>query len=170
MEKVGNEGVITVEKSKTTETTFDVVEGMQFDRGFISPYFITNAEKVEVILENALILISDKDKPLKDLIPLLEQVAKSASPILVIAEDVDAEALATFIVNQLRGVLKSCAIKAPGFGDRRRAMLQDIAVLTGGQVVSEELGLKLESINIDQLGRAKRIVIDKDSTFLQFAA
>ena len=165
MEKVGNEGVITVEESKTTETTLEVVEGMQFDRGFISPYFITNAEKMEAILENALVLISDKKiSALKDLIPLLEQAAKSASPILVIGEDVDAEALATLIVNQLRGVLKSCAVKAPGFGDRRKAMLQDIAVLTGGQVVSEELGLKLESINIDQLGRAKRIVVDKDST------
>jgi len=165
MEKVGNEGVITVEESKTTETTLEVVEGMQFDRGFISPYFITNAEKMEAILENALVLISDKKiSALKDLIPLLEQVAKSASPILVIAEDVDAEALATLIVNQLRGVLKSCAVKAPGFGDRRKAMLQDIAVLTGGQVVSEELGLKLESMNVDQLGRAKRVVVDKDST------
>ena len=165
MEKVGNEGVITVEESKTTETTLEVVEGMQFDRGFISPYFITNAEKMEAILENALVLISDKKiSALKDLIPLLEQVAKAASPVLVIAEDVDAEALATLIVNQLRGVLKSCAVKAPAFGDRRKAMLQDIAVLTGGQVVSEELGLKLESMNVDQLGRAKRIVVDKDST------
>jgi chaperonin GroEL len=165
MQKVGNEGVITVEESKTTETTLDVVEGMQFDRGYISPYFITNAEKMEAILENALVLISDrKISALKDLIPLLEQVAKSASPILVIAEDVDGEALATLIVNQLRGVLKSCAVKAPGFGDRRRAMLQDIAVLSGGQVVSEELGLKLESISVEQLGRAKRIVVDKDNT------
>ncbi len=165
MQKVGDDGVITVEESKTTETTLDVVEGMQFDRGFISPYFITNAEKMEAILENALVLISDKKiSALKDLIPLLEQVAKSASPILVIAEDVDGEALATLIVNQLRGVLKSCAVKAPGFGDRRKAMLQDIAVLTGGQVVSEELGFKLESISVDQLGRATRIVIDKDNT------
>jgi chaperonin GroEL len=165
MEKVGNEGVITVEESKTTETTLDVVEGMQFDRGFISPYFITNPEKMEAVLEDADVLISDrKISALKDLIPLLEQIAKAARPVLVVAEDVDGEALATLIVNQLRGVLKSCAVKAPGFGDRRKAMLEDIAVLTGGQVISEELGLKLESVGLDQLGRAKRVVIDKDNS------
>jgi chaperonin GroEL len=165
MEKVGNEGVITVEESKTTETTLDVVEGMQFDRGFISPYFITNPEKMEAVLEDASILVSDrKISALKDLIPLLEQLAKAARPVLVVAEDVDGEALATLIVNQLRGVLKSCAVKAPGFGDRRKAMLQDIAVLCGGEVISEELGLKLESVGLDQLGRAKRVVIDKDNT------
>ena len=165
MEKVGNEGVITVEESKTTETTLDVVEGMQFDRGFISPYFITNTDKMEAVLEDALILICDrKISALKDLIPLLEQVAKAARPLLVLAEDVEGEALATLIVNQLRGTLKSCAAKAPGFGDRRKAMLEDIAVLTGGQVISEELGLKLESVTFDQLGRAKRIVVDKDNT------
>jgi chaperonin GroEL len=165
MEKVGNEGVITVEESKTTETTLDVVEGMQFDRGFISPYFITNAEKMEAVQEDALILICDKKiSALKDLIPLLEQVAKAGRPLLVLAEDVEGEALATLIVNQLRGTLKSCAAKAPGFGDRRKAMLEDIAVLTGGQVISEELGLKLETVNFDQLGRAKRVVVDKDNT------
>jgi chaperonin GroEL len=165
MEKVGNEGVITVEESKTTETTLDVVEGMQFDRGFISPYFITNAEKMEAVQEDALILICDKKiSALKDMIALLEQVAKAGRPLLVVAEDVEGEALATLIVNQLRGTLKSCAAKAPGFGDRRKAMLEDIAVLTGGQVISEEVGLKLETVNFDQLGRAKRIVVDKDNT------
>jgi chaperonin GroEL len=165
MEKVGNEGVITVEESKTTETALDVVEGMQFDRGYISPYFITDAEKMEAVLEDALVLISDrKISALKDLIPLLEQIAKGGRPVLVVAEDVEGEALATLIVNQLRGVLKGCAVKAPGFGDRRKAMLQDIAVLTGGQVISEELGLKLENVEIGQLGRAKRVVADKDNT------
>ena len=165
MEKVGNEGVITVEESKTTETTLDVVEGMQFDRGFISPYFITNTDKMEAVLEDAQILICDrKISALKDLIPLLEQVAKAARPLLVVAEDIEGEALATLIVNQLRGALKSCAAKAPGFGDRRKAMLEDIAVLTGGQVISEELGLKLESVTFEKLGRANRVVVDKDNT------
>ena len=165
MDKVGGDGVITVEESKTTETALDVVEGMQFDRGFISPYFITNPEKMEAVIEDALILISDrKISVLKDLIPLLEQVAKSARPLLVVAEDVEGEALATLIVNQVRSALKSCAVKAPGFGDRRKAMLEDIAVLTGGQVVSEDLGVKLEHVAIEQLGRAKRIVVDKDNT------
>jgi chaperonin GroEL len=165
MDKVGGEGVITVEESKTTETALDVVEGMQFDRGFISPYFITNPEKMEAVMEDALVLISDrKISILKDLIPLLEQVAKSARPLLVVAEDVEGEALATLIVNQVRSALKSCAVKAPGFGDRRKAMLEDIAVLTGGQVVSEDLGVKLEHAAIEQLGRAKRIVVDKDNT------
>jgi chaperonin GroEL len=164
MDKVGGEGVITVEESKTTETALDVVEGMQFDRGFLSPYFITNPEKMEAVLEDALVLISDrKISILKDLIPLLEQVAKTARPLLVVAEDVEGEALATLIVNQIRGALKSCAVKAPGFGDRRKAILQDIAVLTGGEVVSEDLGLKLEHVVIEQLGRAKRVVVDKDN-------
>jgi chaperonin GroEL len=165
MDKVGGEGVITVEESKTTETILDVVEGMQFDRGFLSPYFVTDAEKMEAVFENALVLISDrKVSALKDLIPLLEQVAKSGRPILVVAEDVEAEALATLIVNQIRGALKSCAVKAPGFGDRRKAMLQDIAVLTGGMVVSDDLGLKLENVSVEQLGTAKRVVVDKENT------
>jgi len=165
MERVGNEGVITVEESKTTETVLEVVEGMQFDRGFISPYFITNAEKMEAVLEDALVLVCDrKVAALSDLIPLLEAVAKSAKPMLVIAEDVEGEALATLIVNQLRGNLKSCAVKSPGFGDRRKAMLQDIAILTAGQVIAEELGLKLETATIEQLGKAKRIVCSKDTT------
>jgi chaperonin GroEL len=165
MEKVGNDGVITVEESKTTETVLEVVEGMQFDRGYISPYFITNPERMEAVLEDARILLCDhKIAALKDLIPLLEQVAKTARPLLVIAEDIEGEALATLIVNQLRGVLKSCAVKAPGFGDRRKAMLQDIAVLTGGQVISEELGLKVEAALAINLGVAKRVVIDKDNT------
>ena len=165
MERVGNEGVITVEESKTTETVLEVVEGMQFDRGFISPYFITNGEKMEAVLEDALILVCDrKIAALNDLIPLLEQVAKSAKPVLVIAEDIEGEALATLIVNQLRGNLKSCAVKSPGFGDRRKAMLHDIAILTGAQVIAEELGLKLETATLDQLGKAKRVVCDKDTT------
>jgi len=165
MEKVGGEGVITVEESKTTETALDFVEGMQFDRGFLSPYFITNPEKMEAALEDPYILLSDrKISALKDLIPLLEQVAKSGRPLLVIAEDVESEALAGLIVNQLRGSLKSCAVKAPGFGDRRKAMLQDIAELTGATVVSEDLGLTLEKVTEEQLGRAKRAVIDKDDT------
>jgi chaperonin GroEL len=165
MEKVGGEGVITVEESKTTETVLDVVEGMQFDRGYLSPYFITNAEKMEAVLEDAFVLLCDrKISALKDLIQLFEQVAKSGRPLLVVAEDVEAEALATLIVNQLRGTLKSCAVKAPGFGDRRKAMLQDIAELTGGQVIAEELGITLEHAALEQLGRAKRVVVDKDDT------
>jgi chaperonin GroEL len=165
MERVGGDGVITVEESKTTETTVEVVEGMRFDRGFLSPYFITNPEKMEAVIEDALVLISDrKISALKDLVPLLEQIAKSASPILVVAEDVEGEALAMLIVNQIRGALKSCAVKAPGFGDRRKAMLQDLAVLTGGQVISEDLGLKLEHVTMEQLGNGKRVVIDKDNT------
>jgi len=165
MEKVGGEGVITVEESKTTETVLEVVEGMQIDRGFISPYFITNAEKMEAVLEDAFVLLSDrKVGNLKDLLPLLEQVAKVGKPILFVAEDVEGEALATLIVNQIRAVLRSCAVKAPGFGDRRKEMLQDMAVLTGGQVIAEELGLKLEDAQLVQLGRAQRIVVDKDHT------
>ena len=167
MEKVGNEGVITVEESKTTETTLDVVEGMQFDRGFLSPYFITNPEKMEAVLEDAYVVLSDrKISSLKDFVPLLDQVAKSGRPLLVIAEDVEGEALATLIVNQIRGSLKSCAAKAPGFGDRRKAMLQDMAVLTGGMLIAEELGLKLENMTLKELGQAKRVVIDKDTTTL----
>jgi len=165
MEKVGGEGVITVEESKTTETVLEVVEGMQIDRGFISPYFITHAEKMEAVLEDAFVLLSDrKVGNLKDLLPLLEQVAKVGKPILFVAEDVEGEALATLIVNQIRAVLRSCAVKAPGFGDRRKEMLQDMAVLTGGQVIAEELGLKLEDAQLAQLGRAQRIVVDKDHT------
>src|SRR6516162_4429727 len=160
MDKVGGEGVITVEESKTTETALDVVEGMQFDRGFLSPYFITNPEKMEAVMEDGFILLCDrKITALKDLIPLLEQVAKAGRQLLVVAEDVEAEALATLIVNQIRGALKSCAVKAPGFGDRRKAMLQDMSELTGGQVISEELGFKLENVTIEQLGRAKRVVV-----------
>jgi len=165
MEKVGNDGVITVEESKTTETTLEVVEGMQFDRGFLSPYFVTDAEKMEAVLEDAYVLLSDRKLGiLKDMIPLLDQVAKAGRPLLIVAEDVEGEALATLIVNQIRGALKSCAVKAPGFGDRRKAMLQDMAILTGGMVISEELGLKLENVTLAELGRAKRIVVDKDNT------
>jgi chaperonin GroEL len=167
MERIGPEGVITVEESKTTETTLEVVEGMQFDRGFLSPYFVTDPEKMEAVMEDAVVLISDrKIGVLKDLVPLLEQVAKSARPLLLVAEDVEGEALATLIVNHLRGSLKCCAVKAPGFGDRRKAMLEDIAVLTGGKVVSEELGLKLETTAIGDLGRARRVVVDKDTATL----
>jgi chaperonin GroEL len=167
MEKVGGEGVISVEESKTTETTLDVVEGMKFDRGFISPYFVTDAERMEAVLEDPFVLLCDhKIGALRDLIPVLEQVAKSGRPLLIVAEDIEGEALATLIVNQLRGVLKGCAVKAPGFGDRRKAMLEDIAILTGAQVISEELGLKLESVTLQQLGRAARVVADKENTTL----
>ncbi|HQR55559.1 MAG TPA: chaperonin GroEL [Burkholderiaceae bacterium] len=165
MEKVGGEGVITVEESRTTDTTLDVVEGMQFDRGFQSPYFITNAEKMEAVLEDVVVLLSErKIGNLADFLPLLDQVAKAGRPLLVVAEEVEGEALATLIVNQIRGILKSCAVKAPGFGDRRKSMLQDMAVLTGGQVLSEEAGMKLESMTLAQLGRARRVVADKDTT------
>jgi chaperonin GroEL len=165
MEKVGGEGVITVEESKTTETVLDVVEGMQFDRGFLSPYFITDPENMEAVLEDAIILVSDrKIGTLSDMLPLLEQVVKSARPLLVVADDVEGEALATLIVNRVRGVLKCCAVKAPGFGDRRKAMLQDLAVLTHAEVISDELGSKLESATIAQLGHANRIVVDKENT------
>ncbi|HTY93262.1 MAG TPA: chaperonin GroEL [Steroidobacteraceae bacterium] len=167
MEKVGGDGVITVEESKTTETTLDVVEGMQFDRGYLSPYFVTDTNTMEAVLEDAYVLVCDrKVNILKDMLPVLEQVAKTARPILFIAEDIEGEALATLIVNQVRGVLKSAAVKAPGFGDRRKALLQDIAVLTAAQVVSDELGSKLEDVKLAQLGRARRIVIDKDHTTL----
>jgi chaperonin GroEL len=167
MEKVGGEGVITVEESKTTETVLEVVEGMQFDRGYISPYFITDAEKMEAVLEDAFVLLSDrKISGVKDLLPVLEQVAKIGKPILFVAEDIESEALATLIVNRIRGVLHCCAVKAPGFGDRRKEMLADMAVLTGGQVISEDVGLRLEDVLVEQLGRAKRIVVDKDNTTL----
>ena len=167
LEKVGGEGVISVEESKTTETSLDVVEGMRFDRGFLSPYFVTDAERMEAVLEDPLILLSDhKISALRDLVPLLEEIAKSARPLLIIAEDIEGEALATLIVNQLRGVLKACAVKAPGFGDRRKAMLEDIAILTGAQVISDELGLKLEKTTLQQLGRAARVVADKENTTL----
>ncbi len=165
MERVGSEGVITAEESKTTETTLDVVEGMRFDRGYLSPYFITNPERMEAVLEGPVLLLADrKITGLADFLPLLDQVAKSGRPLLVVAEDVETEALATLIVNQLRGTLKSCAVKAPGFGDRRKAMLQDMAVLTGGMVLAEELGLKLDTLRLQQLGQAKRVVVDKDNT------
>lgn len=167
MEKVGSEGVMTVEESKSTETVLDVVEGMEFDRGFVSPYFAADAEKLEAVLDDPLVLVVDrKILALNDLIKLLEAVAKSGQPLLVIAEDVEGEALATLIVNHIRGTLRNCAVKAPGFGDRRKAMLQDIAVLTGAQVISEDLGIKLENVTIDQLGRAKRVVADKDRTII----
>jgi chaperonin GroEL len=165
MEKVGGDGVITVEESKTTETTLEVVEGLQFDRGYLSPYFVTDSNTMEAVLDDPMVFICDRKLTLlKDLIGLLEQIAKAGRPVLIIAEDIENEILATLVVNQIRGVLKSAAVKAPGFGDRRKAMLQDIAVLTGGQVVSEELGLKLEDTQIAQLGRAKRAVIDKEHT------
>ncbi|HTO65985.1 MAG TPA: chaperonin GroEL [Bradyrhizobium sp.] len=167
LEKVGSEGVISVEESKTTETSLDVVEGMKFDRGFLSPYFVTDADRMEAVLEDPLILLCDhKINALRDLVPLLEQIAKSSQPFLIIAEDIEGEALATLIVNQLRGVLKGCAVKAPGFGDRRKAMLEDIAILTRAQVISNDLGLKLENTTLQQLGRAARVVADKENTTL----
>jgi len=165
MNKVGKEGVITVEEAKSMDTTLDVVEGMQFDRGYLSPYFVTDAEKMTVSLDEPFILLNEKKiSNMKDLLPVLEQIAKMGRPLLIISEDVDGEALATLVVNKLRGTLHVAAVKAPGFGDRRKAMLEDIAILTGGQVVSEDLGIKLESITIADLGRAKRITIDKDNT------
>lgn len=165
MSKVGKEGVITVEEAKSMETTLDIVEGMQFDKGYISPYFVTNPEKMEAVLDEPLILIHEKKiSNMKDLLPILEQVAKMGKALLIIAEDVEGEALATLVVNKLRGTLKVAAVKAPGFGDRRKAMLEDIAILTGGQMISEELGIKLESITLKDLGSAKRVVIDKDNT------
>jgi len=165
MDRVGEEGVITVEEAKTTETTLEVVEGMQFDRGYISPYFVTNPERMEAVLEDALVLIVDgKVSGLADLLSLLEAVAKSGAPLLIVAEDVEGEALATLIVNTLRATFRNCAVKAPGFGDRRKAMLEDIATLTGGQVVSHDLGIKLENVTIEMLGKATRVVVDKDST------
>jgi chaperonin GroEL len=165
MEKVGKEGVITVEEAKGLETTLDVVEGMQFDRGYVSPYFVTNRERMEVVLDDPYILISEKKvSSMQDMIPILEQVARSGKPLLIIAEDVEGEALATLVVNKIRGVLNVCAVKAPGFGDRRKEMLKDLATLTGGMVVSEELGHKYETLTLNDLGRAKRITVDKDNT------
>jgi chaperonin GroEL len=167
MEKVGKDGVITVEEAKGLETTLETVEGMQFDRGYLSPYFVTDPEKMEAVLEDALILIHDKKiSSMKDLLPILEKVAQIGKPLLIIAEDIEGEALATLVVNKLRGTLRVCAVKAPGFGDRRKAMLQDVAILTSGQVISEEVGFKLENAVVTDLGKAKRIVVDKDNTTL----
>src|SRR5204863_1279405 len=165
MEKVGKDGVITVEEAKGMETSLEVVEGMQFDRGYLSPYFVTDPERMEVVLENPVILIHEKKiSSMKDLLPLLEQVARAGRPLVIIAEDVDGEALATLVVNKLRGTLSAAAVKAPGFGDRRKAMLEDIATLTGGKAITEDLGLKLENIKIEDLGKAKKVTIDKDNT------
>ena len=167
MEKVGKDGVITVEESKSADTVLDVVEGMQFDRGYLSPYFVTDAERMECVLEDAYVLIHEKKiSVMKDMLPLLEQVARASKPLLIIAEEVEGEALATLVVNKLRGTLSGCAVKAPGFGDRRKAMLEDIAVLTGGKAITEDLGIKLENIKLDDLGRAKKVVVDKDNTTL----
>src|SRR5512136_1226835 len=165
MNKVGKEGVITVEEAKAMETTLEVVEGMQFDRGYISPYFVTDPEKMEAVLEDPYLLLFEKKiSGMKDLLPILEQVAKTGKPLLIIAEDVEGEALATLVVNKLRGMLKAAAVKAPGFGDRRKAMLEDVATLTGGRAITEDLGIKLENIKIEDLGRAKKVTIDKDNT------
>jgi chaperonin GroEL len=165
MEKVGKDGVISVEEAKSIETSLEVVEGMQFDRGYLSPYFVTDPERMEVVLENALILVHEKKiSNLKDLLPLLEQVAKRAQPLLIVAEDLEGEALATLVVNKLRGTLNVAAVKAPGYGDRRKAMLEDVAVLTGGKAITEDLGIKLENLKLDDLGKAKKITINKDTT------
>jgi chaperonin GroEL len=165
MKKVGKDGVITVEESKTMETTLEVVEGMQFDRGYLSPYFVTDPERMECVLEDALILIHEKKiSSMKDLLPLLEQTAKMSKPLLIIAEDVEGEALATLVVNKLRGTLQCAAVKAPGFGDRRKAMLEDVGILTGGKAITEDLGIKLENVKLEDLGRAKKVTIDKDNT------
>ncbi len=167
MQKVGKDGVITVEESKTMETELEVVEGMQFDRGYLSPYFVTDPERMECVLENALVLIHEKKiSSMKDLLPLLEQIAKSGKPLLIIAEEVEGEALATLVVNKLRGTLQCCAVKAPGFGDRRKALLEDIAILTNGKAISEDLGIKLENVKLEDLGKAKKVTIDKDNTTL----
>jgi chaperonin GroEL len=167
MEKVGKDGVITVEESRTMDTALDVVEGMQFDRGYLSPYFVTDPERMEVKIEDPYILIHEKKiSSMKDLLPLLEKIAQGGKPLLIIAEDVDGEALATLVVNKLRGTLHACAVKAPGFGDRRKAMLEDIAILTGGKVISEEVGIKLENVKLEDLGTAKKVTIDKDNTTL----
>ncbi len=165
MKKVGKDGVITVEESKTMETTLDVVEGMQFDRGYLSPYFVTNPEHMECVLEDVLILINEKKvSSLREILPLLEQTTKMNKPLLIIAEDIEGEALATLVVNKLRGTLQCVAVKAPGFGDRRKAMLEDIAILTGGKAITEDLGIKLENVKVEELGRAKKVIIDKDKT------
>src|SRR6058998_3781999 len=165
MEKVGKDGVITVEEARTLDTSLEVVEGMQFDRGYLSPYFVTDPERMEVVLENALVLIHEKKiSNMKELLPLLEEVAKLAKPLLIVAEDLEGDALATLVVNKLRGTLQVAAVKAPGYGDRRKAMLEDLAILTGGQAITEDLGIKLENIKLDDLGKAKKITIDKDNT------
>jgi chaperonin GroEL len=165
MEKVGKDGVITVEEARATETTLDVVEGMQFDRGYLSPYFVTDPERMEVVLEDAFVLIHEKKLGvMRDMLPLLEQVARAGKPLLIVAEDVEGEALATLVVNRLRGTLHTCAVKAPGFGDRRQAMLEDIATLTGGKALTEDLGLKLENVKLEELGTAKKVIVDRDST------
>src|SRR5258707_6207663 len=165
MEKVGKDGVITVEEAKTLDPTLDVVEGMQFDRGYLSPYFVTDPDRMEVVLENPVILIHEKKiSSMKDLLPVLEQVARMSRPLLIIAEDIEGEALATLVVNKLRGTLQAAAVKAPGFGDRRKAMLEDIATLTHGRAITEDLGIKLENIKIEDLGKAKKVTIDKDNT------
>src|SRR5689334_4481254 len=165
MEKVGKDGVITVEEARSMETSLEVVEGMQFDRGYLSPYFVTDPERMETVLENPVILIHEKKiSSMKDLLPLLEQVARGGRPLIIIAQDVDGEALATLVVNKLRGTLQVAAVKAPGFGDRRKAMLEDIAILTGGRAITEDLGIKLENIKLEDLGKAKKVTIDKDNT------
>src|SRR5437867_7881332 len=165
MERVGKDGVITVEEAKAIETTLDVVEGMRFDRGYLSPYFVTNAERMDVVLENALVLIHEKKLGvMKDLLPLLEQVARAGQPLLIIAEDLEGEALATLVVNKLRGTLVCCAVKAPGFGDRRKALLEDIAILTAGKSITEDLGIKIENLKLEDLGRAKKVIVTRDTT------
>jgi chaperonin GroEL len=165
MEKVGKDGVITVEEAKTMETTLEVVEGMQFDRGYLSPYFVTDAERMEVVLEDALVLIHEKKlSVMKDMLPLLEQVARAGKPLLIVAEDLEGEALATLVVNKLRGTLAACAVKAPGFGDRRKALLEDLATLTGGKAITEDLGIKLENLKLEDLGRAQKVIVGKDTT------
>src|SRR5438128_5859119 len=168
MDKVGKDGVITVEESKTMETDLEFVEGMQFDRGYLSPYFVTDPESMEAVLGDPVILISEKKiSSMRDILPVLEQAAKQAKPILIIAEDVEGEALATLVVNKLRGTINVAAVKAPGFGDRRKAMLEDIAILTGGRCITEDLGIKLENITIDDLDKAKRVTIDKENTTIE---
>ena len=165
MDKVGKDGVITVEEAKSTATTLDVVEGMQFDQGYLSPYFVTDAERMEVVLEDPYILIYEKKlSPSKDILPLLEKIARTGKPLVIIAEEVEGEALATLVVNKIRGTLSICAVKAPGYGDRRKSMLEDIAILTGGKAITEDLGLKLENIDLDDLGRAKKVQVDKENT------
>ncbi|MCP5117998.1 MAG: chaperonin GroEL, partial [bacterium] len=167
MDKVGKDGVITVEEAKSMETSLEIVEGMQFDRGYLSPYFVTDADRMETVLEDAYILLNEKKiTSMKDLLPILEKIAKSGKPLLIIAEEVEGEALATLVVNKLRGTLNVCAVKAPGFGDRRKDMLNDIAILTGGKVITEDIGVKLENITVEDLGKAKRITIDKENTII----
>src|SRR3712207_3438485 len=165
MERVGRDGVVTVEEAKTLETELDIVEGMQFDRGYLSPYFVTNPDRMEAVLEEPLILLHEKKiSAMRDLLPVLELVAQQGRQLLIISEDIEGDALATLVVNRLRGTLKVCAVKAPAFGDRRKAILEDIAALTGGRVITEDLGIKLETVTLDDLGRAKRVIVDKDNT------